>query len=189
MSNKSFCSFLFLLISIFCVSTPTLAQDNKLLDSAQHIFRASPEKAKEILKQVKSKANKIQDYYALVNADIILGNIAYFSGEHDQALKIYMAALRNSEKVNRHDLIAGVCNEIGTLLKRNKSLNEALVYYNRSLKEASQAKSNSLIANAYNNIGLVYEERGEYKKALSQYQFSLIEYRKIKEKLGESYSL
>ena len=73
-----------------------------------------------------------------------------------------------------------VCNEIGTLLKRNKSLNEALVYYNRSLKEASLAKSASLIANAYNNIGLVYEERGDYKRALAQYQFSLIEYRKIK---------
>ena len=72
-----------------------LAQSNLLLDSAQHVFRTSPEKAKEILKQVKSNANKTQDYYALVNADIILGNIAYFSGEHDQALKIYITALRN----------------------------------------------------------------------------------------------
>ena len=177
------------MIRILCLSTPTLAQSNLFLDSARLVFRASPEKAKEILKQVKSNANKIKDYYASVNADIILGNIAYFSGDHDHALKIYMTALRNSEKVNRHDLIAGVCNEIGTLLKRNKSLNEALVYYNRSLKEASLAKSTSLIANAYNNIGLVYEERGDYKRALAQYQFSLIEYRKIKEKLGESYSL
>ena len=160
-----------------------------MLDSAKHIFRANPKKAQEILIQVKFNANKKQDNYALVNADIILGNIAYFSGEHDQALKIYMVALRNSEKVNRHDLIAAVCNEVGTLLKKNKSLNEALVYYTRSLKEASLAKSTSLIANAHNNIGLVYEERGDYKKALAQYQFSLIEYRKVKEKLGQSYSL
>ncbi|MES2650928.1 MAG: sensor histidine kinase [Bacteroidota bacterium] len=189
MSNTLFSLFLCLLLRILLLSTPTFAQKNVLLDSAQHIFRANPEKAKEILKQVKFEANKTNDYYALVNADIIIGNIAYFSGKHDQALKIYMVALRIAEKANRHDLIAGVCNEIGTLLKKNKSLAEALTYYTRSLKEASLAKNNSLIANAYNNIGLVYEEKGEYKKALAQYQFSLIEYRKVKEKLGESYSL
>ena len=174
---------------ILLLSTPTFAQKNQLLDSAQKIFRADPEKAKGILKQVKSKASKVNDYHALVNADIILGNIAYFSGKHDHALKIYLGALRTAELANRHDLIAGTCNEIGTLLKKNKSLKEAMSYYVRSLKEASLAKNNSLIANAYNNIGLVYEERGEYKKALAQYQFSLTEYRKVKEKLGESYSL
>lgn len=188
--SKVVCNlFLALILNIFVLATPSLAQKNRLLDSAQSVFRADPDRAKEILKVVKRRAQKATDYYALVNADIILGNIAYFSGKHDQALKIYMVALHNAEKANRHDLIAAVCNEIGTLLKRNKSLSEALSYYNRSLKEASLAKNTSLIANAYNNIGLVYEEKGEYEKALAQYQFSLIEYRKVKEKLGESYSL
>ncbi len=178
-----------LFLWIVCLSNLTLAQHNPLLDSAQKIFRANPEKAQNILKEVKSKAVKVKDYYALVNADLILGNIAYFSGRHDEALKIYITSLHNAEKANRHDLIAGACNEIGTLLKKNKSLTEALAYYNRALKEASLAKNSSLIANAYNNIGLVYEEKGAYKAALAQYQFSLAAYRKVKEKLGESYSL
>jgi len=189
MSNKFFYLGSLFILRIFFLSTPSFAQHNSLLDSAKLIFRANPEKAQQILTQVKAEANTAKDYYALVNADIILGNIAYFRGIHDQALQIYMVALSNAEKANRHDLIAGVCNEIGTLLKKNKSLKEALAYYTRSLKEASMAKNNSLIANAYNNIGLVYEEKGEYKKALSQYQFSLVGYRKVKEKLGESYSL
>lgn len=190
MSNKLFCLCSFIILRILFLSIPTFAQKaNPLLDSAQHTFRAHPEKAIEILKEVKLSAEKTKDYYALVHADIILGNIAYFSGKHEQALKIYMNALHHAEKVNRHDLIAAVCNEIGTLLKKNKSLKEALSYYTRSLKEATLAKNQSLIANAYNNIGLVFEEKGEYKKALAQYQFSLIAYRKVNEKLGESYSL
>ncbi|MEJ5993606.1 sensor histidine kinase [Pedobacter sp. Du54] len=189
MSNTLFCLFSFIILKILFLSNPTFAQRNPLLDSAQHIFRAHPDKATEILKQVKFSADKAKDYYALVNADIILGNIAYFSGKHEQALKIYLTALHIAEKSDRHELIAAVCNEIGTLLKKNKSLKDALAYYTRSLNEASLAKNNSLIANAYNNIGLVYEEKGDYKKALSQYQFSLNAYRKVKEKLGESYSL
>ncbi len=189
MLNKLFCLCSFIIFRILILTSTTFAQSNPLLDSAQHIFRGNPKKATEILKQVKLTANKTKDSYALVNADLILGNIAYFSGKHEQALKIYMGALHQAEKANRHELIAAVCNEIGTLLKKNKSLKEALGYYTRSLKEATLAKSNSLIANAYNNIGLIYEERGEYQKALAQYQFSLIAYRKVKEKLGESYSL
>lgn len=189
MSNKLFCLCSFIILGVLFLTLPTCAQSNPLLDSAQRVFRANPNQATEILKQVKLSANKGNDYYALVHADLILGNIAYFSGKHDQALKIYMTALHHAEKANRHDLIAASCNEIGTLLKKNKSLKDALSYYTRSLKEASLAKNNSLIANAYNNIGLVYEEKGEYKKALAQYQFSLIAYRKVKEKLGESYSL
>ena len=189
MSNKLFCLCSFIILGVLFLTLPTCAQSNPLLDSAQRVFRANPNQATEILKQVKLSANKGKDYYALVHADLILGNIAYFSGKHDQALKIYMTALHHAEKANRHDLIAASCNEIGTLLKKNKSLKDALSYYTRSLKEASLAKNNSLIANAYNNIGLVYEEKGEYKKALAQYQFSLIAYRKVKEKLGESYSL
>lgn len=189
MLNKLFCLCSFISLRILLFSATAFSQSNPLLDSAQHIFRANPTKATEILKQVKLTANKTKDDYTLVTADIILGNIEYFSGNHEQALKIYMIALRNAEKANRHDLIASVCNEIGTLLKKNKSLEEALNYYSRSLKEANLAKNNSLIANAYNNIGLVYEERGEYKKALPQYQFSLNTYRNAKDKLGESYSL
>lgn len=189
MSNTLFSLISCLIFKILFLSTPSFAQNNPLLDSAQLIFRANPEKAQAILTQVKLKADKIKDYHALVNADIIVGNIAYFSGKHDEALRIYMVALHNAETANRHDLIASVCNEIGTLLKKNKSLREALDYYTRSLKEATLAKNTSLIANAYNNIGLVYEEKGEYKKALTQYQSSLTRYRNVKEKLGESYSL
>lgn len=189
MLKKLLCLCSFLILGVLSLSQRTYAQQNVLLDSAQQLFRANPDKATTIIKQVKETAIKTKDNYALVNADLILGNIAYFSGKHDEALKIYMTALRTAESANRPDLIAAVCNEIGTLLKKNKSLKEALSYYTRSLKEATLAKNQSLIANAYNNIGLVYEERGEYKKALAQYQYSLNAYRKVKEKLGESYSL
>jgi two-component system NarL family sensor kinase len=94
-----------------------------------------------------------------------------------------------AEKHKLHEQIAAVCNEIGTLLKKNKKLIEALGYYNRGLKEASAIGNNGQIANSHNNIGLIYEEQGDYPTALKQYQKSLIYYQKAKEKLGESYSL
>ncbi len=88
MLNKLFCLCSFIIFRILILTSTTFAQSNPLLDSAQHIFRGNPKKATEILKQVKLTANKTKDSYALVNADLILGNIAYFSGKHEQALKI-----------------------------------------------------------------------------------------------------
>ena len=176
-------------LGLFGLPLIVVAQQNQLLDSAKHIFRSRPEEAILLLKQVKKEALKTKDQTAFIQAELINGNIAYFKGKHDEALKIYMGALHIAEQAKLHLQIAAVCNEIGTLLKKNKELKKALRYYTRALAEASVVKHDEQIANAYNNIGLIYEEEGNYPKALAQYQRSLLTYQKIKDKLGESYSL
>ena len=62
----------FFLITVYQAN----AQNNKLLDSAKSIFRAQPEKATLILKQVNEAATKAKDYKSLIESDIIAGNIA-----------------------------------------------------------------------------------------------------------------
>lgn len=186
---QKFLVFLVIATSLTCAFSNASAQYNKLLDSAKNIFRAQPERATLILTQVKKVAAQTKDYKSLIESDIIAGNIAYFKGDHDDALNIYINALRLGEKFLLHQQIAGVCNEIGTLFKRNKDLKKALLYFNRALKEATIANIDTDIANSHNNIGLVYEEEGYYDKALKQYQQSLTAYQKAEDKLGESYSL
>lgn len=182
--------FLLTILVVLLVVPRTFAQPAKsLLDSARSIFRANPVKAKHILLNAKKIAQQKEDFETLVNIQLILGNISYFGGEHKQALSLYLVGLQIAEKQKMPALIAAVCNEIGTLLKRNKSLDEALSYYERSLQQARLAKNESLEANAFNNVGLVYEERGDYEKALKQYQFSMLAYTKANDKLGQSYSL
>jgi two-component system NarL family sensor kinase len=176
-------------LGLFNMPLIAVAQHNQLLDSAKHIFRSRPEEAILLLKQVKKEALKTKDHTAFIQAELINGNIAYFKGKHDQALKIYMDALQMAEQEKLHLQIAAVCNEIGTLLKKNKELQKALGYYTRALAEATVVKHDEQMANACNNIGLIYEEEGKYEKALLQYQKSLLAYQKIKDKLGESYSL
>ena len=176
-------------LGLFGLPLTVVAQQNQLLESAKHIFRSKPEEAILLLKQVKKEALKTKDQTAFIQAELINGNIAYFKGKHDEALKIYMDALQIAEQAKLHLQIAAVCNEIGTLLKKNKALKKALEYYTRALAEASVVKHDEQMANAYNNIGLIYEEEGNYAKALAQYQRSLLAYQKIKDKLGESYSL
>ncbi len=183
--------FLFLIFfaSFLLPVANTNAQNNNLLDSAKSIFRAQPEKATLILKQVNEAATKAKDYKSLIESDIIAGNIAYFKGNHDDALHIYMQALKIAENFKLHQQISSVCNEIGTLFKKNKDFKNSLMYFQRALQEAIIAKSDTDKANSYNNIGLIYEEEGDYNKALKQYQQSLIAYQKTNNKLGESYSL
>ena len=181
--------FFIILILLTGIVSNSNAQRNKLLDSARSIFRAQPAKAILILKKVNEVAAQAKDYKSLIESDIIAGNIAYFQGNHDDALHIYMKALKIAENFKLHQQISGVCNEIGTLFKKNKDLKNALTYYQRALQEASLANSDADKANSYNNIGLIYEEEGDYNKALKQYQQSLVDYRKAKNKLGESYSL
>ncbi|MFD0940077.1 tetratricopeptide repeat-containing sensor histidine kinase [Pedobacter boryungensis] len=176
-------------IGVLVLSLPVIAQQNKLLDSAQSIFRAQPELALSLLVQVKNNALKTKDNNSIVAAGLIEGNIAYFKGKHDKALEIYLHALVIAEKNNLHEQIAAVCNEIGTLFKKNKDLEKALFYYTRAMNEAIVINNNAQIANSHNNIGLVYEEEGNYSNALKQYQKSLFYYQKAKEKLGESYTL
>jgi len=173
----------------FSLPLVVVAQHNQLLDSAKHIFRSKPEEAILLLKQVKKEALRTKDHTVFIQAELISGNIAYFKGKHDEALKIYMGALQIAEQAKLHLQIAAVCNEIGTLLKKNKELQKALGYYTRALVEAAVVKHDEQMANACNNIGLIYEEEGKYAKALVQYQKSLLAYQKIKDKLGESYSL
>lgn len=189
--NQFTCLFIIPMFLLGLLGLPfaSIAQQNQLLDSAKHIFRSKPEAAILLLKQVEDEAVKTKDQPTLIQANLIKGNIAYFKGKHDEALKIYMGALAIAEQAKLHLQIAAVCNEIGTLLKKNKQLPKALEYYTRALNEALAIKNNEQIANAHNNIGLVYEEEGNYGNALKQYQKSLAIYQKIKDKLGESYSL
>ncbi|RZL47786.1 MAG: tetratricopeptide repeat protein [Pedobacter sp.] len=190
-SNPCFLRYLSLTILVYlllgCFSAN--AQHTKLLDSAKNIFRSQPDKALIILGQIKRDAAKTNDYKSIVEAQVVHGNIVYFKGKHDEALKLYLNGLAIAEKYNLHELIASCCNEIGTLFKKNKDLKKALEYYERALVEANTISNDAQIANSYNNIGLVYEEEGNYKKALSQYQKSLLYYQKANEKLGQSYSL
>mgnify|MGYP003583577293 CR=1 FL=1 len=186
---KKSCVFFILFIFLIGLVSNSNAQSNRLLDSAKRIFRAQPEKAHLILKQVHDSAAKTKDYKSLIGSQNIAGNIVNFQGNHDEALRIYMKALKTAENFKLHQQISGVCNEIGTLFKKNKDLKNALAYYQRALQEASLANSDADKANSYNNIGLIYEEEGRYDKALKQYQQSLAAYQKAKDKLGESYSL
>jgi len=181
--------FVFFLVALLCSTRPLQAQKNNLLDSAKNIFRSQPQKALAILKEVKAGSTQSKDYKSLVRAEIIVGNISYFNGEHDQALQTYLQALKIAEAAKLSEEIAMVCNEIGTLHKKNKDLKNALMYYERALTVAVSIKNANQIANAHNNIGLVHEEHGDYEKALQQYQKSLLFYQRSKDKLGESYSL
>lgn len=173
-------------LGVLIFSLPVIAQQNKLLDFAKNIFRAQPELATSLLVQVKNNAIKAKDNNSLIAAELIAGNIAYFKGKHDTALAIYLHALIIAEKNNFHEQISAICNEIGTLFKKNKDLKKALFYYTRAMNEAAIIKNDAQIANSHNNIGLVYEEDGNYSNALKQYQKSLFYYQKAKEKLGKS---
>lgn len=184
--NSSF-KISILIVGFLCLSLSLNAQQ-PLIDSVKNIFRAQPEKALVLLTKVEKEATATKNYPTLIEAQLVHGNILYFKGKHDAALKIYMEGLKMAEKEQLHEQIAAICNEIGTLLKKNKALPAALNYYIRALNEAVLINNNAQIANSHNNIGLIYEEQGSFTKALKQYQQSLAYYQKAKEKLGESYS-
>ena len=108
-----------------------------------------------------------------------IGNLYYYCGEYNKALKYYELALDIRKKVlgKEHPDTAKSYNNIGNVYSDFGNYDKALEYYQKALDILQNVlgwgKEDYNTATSYNNIGNIYFHRGFYDKALEYYKLSL----------------
>ncbi|HYG04304.1 MAG TPA: tetratricopeptide repeat protein [Chryseosolibacter sp.] len=126
------------------------------------------------------KAGRISD---LGRSRVLIGIAFYLEGNHEEAMRHYLSAMKAYESINDVRGKIETLNEMGTLEKKNHDLKNSEEHLLEALRLSQSLQDSMLIAHSMNNIGHVFEMKGDLKKAMDYYSVSAI----IKENLGRLY--
>ncbi len=112
--------------------------------------------------------------------DSVVYNIDYFwrEGFWSEVRRVLEESL---DFFKDEEMIAAICNNLGTIVDRLGEWDKAIEYYEKSLKIKEKLGDFQGMAQTYNNLGLVYKDKSEWDKAIGYYEKSL----EISEKLGD----
>lgn len=114
---------------------------------------------------------------------LLIGIAYYLEGNHEEAMRCYLSAMKAFESVNDVRGKIETLNEMGTLEKKNRDLKNSEEHLMEALRLSQSLQDSLMIAHSMNNIGHVFEIKGDLKKAMDYYSVSAI----IKENLGRLY--
>ncbi len=112
-----------------------------------------------------------------------LGNVYYHTSAYQQAIDIYLKALRITENINEPYRKAIILSSIGSSYNELKKFDLCLSYQKESYEQAVQSGDSSIIANTLSNIGTTYFLTRDIPMA-KRYTLKAI---KIYEQLGYDY--
>ncbi|HEY6161675.1 MAG TPA: tetratricopeptide repeat protein [Bacteroidia bacterium] len=95
-----------------------------------------------------------------------LGNVYYYLGDYDNALKYHLEGLRLREKFNDKRKIAFSINSVGVVYATMKNYRLAEEYFDRSLEMNSAENDDFGTKMAMNNLGVMANEQQMYDKAI-----------------------
>lgn len=191
-----------LLLLLLLVGLSAQAQNRKLLDSLQKVYKNTTTDTTRILLQL-----AIAGEYINSNPDtcIYLANQALTKSQNNgfgrgramaynaigsgfinksqyvEALLQYQQALAVFKKMQDKKGVALSLNNLGNAYFNQSDYPQALAYYQDALKLREEIKDKPGIAQSLNNIGIIYKNQGNYALGLENYQKSL----KIKEEIGD----
>ncbi|RZK59681.1 MAG: tetratricopeptide repeat protein [Pedobacter sp.] len=151
-----------LLLLCFTASYEAFAQDQKVLDSLENVYRLS-------------KDDKVK---LRVSGDLCWN---YGSINFDKALFYGKAELQLAEKLKDSASVALAYSDIGNTYTRVNNLKEALVYHLKSYALRDRLGLKAKAAGSISNIAVIYKQLGNYKEALAYMHRSL----KIYEDAGD----
>lgn len=89
-----------------------------------------------------------------------------------EAIELYIAALKNAEKLDNQNLVASIANNLGLCYLRTGQLKKSLVHFERSL-EIRDSLNISNVGHILNNIGSVHYEMQNFELAMDYYNRAL----------------
>jgi tetratricopeptide (TPR) repeat protein len=107
-------------------------------------------------------------------------------GDMDEALQLYLDALKIYEDADDRVGLADTLNNIGIVYRHTGEPAKALEYYQQALPLREAVGDRAGLAPTLNNIGVVYNDRGERAKALEYYQQALSITEGVGDRAGES---
>jgi len=132
----------------------------------------------EIARGLLKKAIELDDN--LISAKTLLGTTYMQMGDYDEAMEIYVPALKQAEELGDKYGMGASLNSIGIVRSEKCDYDTALDYYGRSLAIREELGDKKGMGDSLNNIGIVRSDKGDYDTALDYYGRSLA----IQEELG-----
>ncbi len=130
--------------------------------------------AEEQFQELVLKSKKRGDGQNIIECYNGLGIIAETRSNLKDALRYYILALKQAEKIDSKYHIGMMLNNIGLIKFYNKQYNEAEMDLKRGLKYANELKEERLAFNLHNNLGLIASEQNNYSAALAHYKQTLL---------------
>ena len=137
----------------------------------------------EIARGLINKALELDDN--LISAKILMGNTIREMGNHDKAMDIFTASLKQAEELGDKHGMGDSFNSIGAIYFHKGDFDKALECSNKSIAIADDLNDKYRMAISLNNNGVVSHNKGDYEEGLDYYQRSL----EIQEEIGDKYGL
>ena len=137
----------------------------------------------EIARGLLKKAIELDDN--LISAKTLLGTTYMQMGDYDEAMEIYVPALKQAEELGDKYGMGASLNSIGIVRSEKCDYDTALDYYGRSLAIREELGDKKGMGDSLNNIGIVRSDKGDYDTALDYYGRSLA----IQEELGDKHMM
>jgi tetratricopeptide (TPR) repeat protein/DNA-binding CsgD family transcriptional regulator len=102
-----------------------------------------------------------------------MGNILYRIGNYSQSIEYLLKADRIFRASERHDLLAGNLNLLGTVYYYNQQMNKARPQFDEALAIFRKTKNANGIAETYGLIGRMFEKQLQYDSAF-RYQVTAL---------------
>jgi tetratricopeptide (TPR) repeat protein len=130
-----------------------------------------------------------KDSLLLAVAYANMGNVYYFQGDYENALKNDLIAL-NYFVIDRRDATgllkrANLLSNIGTIYDETKKFDEAEKYYNEAHKLALALDNHEVLGNVLNNLGTMYRDKGMNDLAIKYYTDAL----QLRERNGNKFGM
>ncbi|MBC8111871.1 MAG: tetratricopeptide repeat protein, partial [Verrucomicrobia bacterium] len=185
---------LYFLIGVFFISLFVHAQTTDTMSlrmkQANEWANNDQKDSAKIAYQALMKATKSSKQISIfAEASQKLGILLYYEGKHQQALDVYLEAIKYLETQNYLKGIADLYNELATLYKKHKDYALADSYFRKALTYAQQINDFEGIGNASNNLCLLFRETQNYSQALLWGNRGLENYQKAHSLVGQGYSL
>lgn len=133
--------------------------------------------------------NKITDPYLQGLSITELGTAYLYSGQYEQAIRLYSSGLAIARETKNRELEGGCLNNIGNSYYYLGNLDSAIKKYRAALEIAHEAKDKDLEARRLNNLGGCYESLGQIDTAVLYYKQAIAITRETKDLKLEGFLL
>jgi len=140
------------------------------------------DRSEELLRECLVMAEKFPMHEDAVYAQVQLGNLLYYQGKFDEAIKNAESLLQHEHRIKDRTLISSIKSILGNVYFRQDDNEKALVYYKDCESISISTDDPYKLTNALNSIGNVYLRTQRFEEAYEYYQRSLKLARQINNK-------
>lgn len=161
----------------------------RLIDSANAYANKDFKKAIGFANAAYRSANSAKSKRDIAATAFLLGYTNYMAGNHDEALKYYLAAEQQFADLHDTAGLQKVYKEKAVFYIKQKKFAEANAAVSTALAYAEKLKDTSAIADDYNTRGVMFLDEKRDDSAIYYFRKAYNYYRLIDQSVGMSYSL